>query len=142
MSNLKKLKSITKRRTLDLSSRINRLSSMQKISFRGRDISLPIDYLIKKTKLAFDIFFADAKSTFERGLCFMSALFWLWLEWSFAIFFLTYAFGMYYAITGDYSSAKDLIFENKDFIKTMSIIVVSVITLLRVPLYKKKVIKA
>ena len=97
--------------------------------------------MYKPVKRAFNIFFRDAKSTFDRIMCICSALFWVWLEFMFLRFFFTYAFGMYYAVNGQYPQALSLILENKDFIQAITIGIVLITTVFRIPLYIKKEIK-
>jgi len=96
---------------------------------------------MKIIKRAFKIFFADAKNSYERAFCLVSALFWTWLEFSFIKFMLRYAMGMYYAVHEQYPASLQLIIETSSFARILTIVLVIIIFLTRVPLHKKKQIK-
>lgn len=98
--------------------------------------------LKKNVKRAFDIFFADAKNTFDRIISIFSAFFWIWLEWSFMIFFFTYAFGFIGYLNGGYPESLRLIQENRAFWDKIALVFVLLITVLRIPLYNKKEVKS
>lgn len=89
-----------------------------------------------------NIFFADAKTTFERGMSICSALFWLWLEISFLKFFFGYAFGIAgYLIGGTFQYSVDTLLKNKELIDNLIVAIVLIITITRIPIYKNKEIK-
>lgn len=89
-----------------------------------------------------DIIFADAKLTWERLVCIFSALFWIWLEISFIKFFFNFAFGMVaYVATDSFALSWETLIINNGLINTLTIILVLVITIFRIPLFKPKQIK-
>jgi len=87
------------------------------------------------------IIFADAKLTSERIVCLLSAAFWTWLIFYFIRFFLTYAIGMYYAVSGMYPQVAKLITEYNQYLNYVTFIIVAIIFFWRVPVYKHRVVK-
>lgn len=92
----------------------------------------------KQLKRAWNIFWADGKLSYERVTSLFSALFWCWLEWTFLKFFFTYAFGMYYAVNGNYPEAVQTILRNQDLINDMIVGFTLLIFVLRIPIHIKK----
>lgn len=85
----------------------------------------------------FNIWFADAKSTWERIICIFSALFWISVEIFFLRFFLTFAFGLVaYISTDSYSYTWETLIINSGLINNLVIILVLIITIFRIPLFK------
>lgn len=96
----------------------------------------------EKLLFALDIFFADAKETYQRIICILSALFWTWLELSFFVFFLSYAFGLAgYIVGGSYAYSFETIRNNKELTDMMIQVFVILIFAFRIPIYYKKEIK-
>lgn len=94
-----------------------------------------------KEKLLFaaDIFFADAKGTFQRVMCLGSALFWTWLELTFFVFFFTYAFGLAgYIVGGSYAYSFETIRNNKELVDALIKCFVLIIFVFRIPFHYKK----
>ncbi len=88
------------------------------------------------------IIFADATLTWERIVCILSALFWLWLEITFVRFFIFYAFGIVGYVVGDgFKYSLEILTSNKEVISNLTLILVMFITVFRLPLFKPKVIK-
>ena len=101
----------------------------------------------KKFKQGFDIFFADAKQTWERIICIFSAVFWTWLEVMFLKFFFIFAFGLTGYILGDggttlgsgsFEYSYQTILDNKNLMDAVITALVLIIFILRVPLHYKK----
>lgn len=98
--------------------------------------------IIKISKRALDILFADAKLTWERLVCICSALFWIWLEIMFVKFFFTFAFGIVaYVSTSSYALTWETLVNNYELRNALTIGIVLIITVFRLPLFKYKTIK-
>ncbi|KKN40791.1 hypothetical protein LCGC14_0730070 [marine sediment metagenome] len=64
-----------------------------------------------------EIFFGDAKQSWERLMSVFSALFWTWLEFSFLRFFVIYIFGIAsYVASGDIAYSWQTIIDNREFV--------------------------
>lgn len=92
-------------------------------------------------KKAIEIWFADGKTTLERIMALFSALFWTWLDFSFLVFFFTFAFGIAgYVIGGSYPYSWETIKNNRSFMDALIKAFVLIIFILRVPIrYEKKI---
>jgi len=100
------------------------------------------DKIRKLALRVFKIWFADAKSTFDRVVNLFSALFWTWLEFTFLKVILTYTFGIAgYVLGGTYEYSYDMMITNKGLINGLILIYILITFIVRVPLYIKKEIK-
>ena len=71
----------------------------------------------KKLNRIVNIFFADAKESWERITCLFSALFWTWLEFTFlrGILFFMMALGVY-AGANNIETSMNILLRNNEFI--------------------------
>ena len=87
------------------------------------------------------IIFADAKTTAERAVCVISALFWTWLTFLFLQFFFNFGFGIYHSIYGIYPEAILMMMQSRTFTTPLIWVVCLFIFFTRIPLYKRREIK-
>lgn len=99
--------------------------------------------IIERGEWGINIFFADAKQSWQRVMAVFSALFWTWLEFSFLKFLFIFIIGIASHASGSpITYTWDLMLENNEFVDTFVKIFFVLVLILRIPIHYKKRIES